>query len=80
MITRLKSYALTALAVLLVMVGAYAAGGRAARQAAERKREYEEALRAAAGAKGIQDARLQVGKMSSDAVRDELRRNWVRGK
>lgn len=78
MISRLKSWSLTILAVLLVMVGAYAAGGRAARKAADQQREYEEARRAAAGAKGVQDARREISKMSSSDVRDELRRDWVR--
>lgn len=78
MITRLKSWSLTVLAVLLVMVGAYAAGGRAARKAANQQREYEEARRAAAGAKGVQNAKFEIGKMSSDDIRDNLRRDWMR--
>jgi hypothetical protein len=77
-IERLKGWALTALAVLLVLVGAYAMGGRASRKAADKKTNYDEALRTAAGAKGVHDVELNTRGMPDGAAADELRRNWMR--
>lgn len=76
--TRLHAWALTALAVLLVLVGAYAMGGRASKKAADRKREYDDALRAAAGAKGVHDANVTVRSMPDGAAADKLRDDWMR--
>ena len=77
-LTRLQAWALTALAVLLIIVGAYALGGRTARKAADRKKEYNDALRAAAGAKGVQDATLTVRSLADGGAADKLRDDWMR--
>jgi len=74
----LKSKALMALAVLAVLVGAYALGGRAATRAAQRKREYDEALRAGAGAKGVHDVEVEIRRMPPGRAADVLRRDWMR--
>lgn len=75
---KLKSWALTALAVLLVLVGAYAMGGRASKKSAEKKRNYDEALRSAAGAKGKYDAELDTRRLPPGGAFDELGRDWMR--
>lgn len=77
-LTRLQAWALTALAVLLVIFGAYAIGGRVSRKAADQKKKYNDALRAAAGAKGVQDATLTVRSLDDGGAADELRDKWVR--
>ena len=77
-IERLKSLALTLLAVVSVLVGAYAMGGRAARRAAEKKRNYDDALRAGAGAKGVHDAEVEVRKLHDGGAADQLSRDWMR--
>lgn len=77
-IEKLKGWALTALAVLLVLVGAYAMGGRASRKSAEKKKELDDALRAAAGAKGVHDATLETRKLPDGGAGALLRRDWVR--
>lgn len=75
---KLKSWALTAWAVLLVLVGAYAWGSRAAKKAAEKKANYNEALRAAAGAKEVHNAELDTRKLPDGGAADQLRRDWMR--
>lgn len=74
----MKAKALLVLAVLLVLFGAYAMGGRAARRSAESKRNYDEALRAAAGSKGVHDAEVEVLKLPAGGAADQLRRDWMR--
>lgn len=75
---KLKAWALTAWAVLLVLVGAYAMGSRAARKAAKTKADYNEALRTAAGAKEVHDVEHETRAMPDGAAADELRRDWMR--
>ena len=74
----LKAKALMVLAVLLVLFGAYAMGGRASRRSAESKRNYDDALRAAAGSKGVHDAEVEVRKLPDGGAADQLRRDWMR--
>ncbi|TKW79829.1 MAG: hypothetical protein DI543_03170 [Bradyrhizobium icense] len=76
--TRLQGYALTALAVLLVLFGAYALGGRTARRATIKQYDYEEAVRAAAGAKGRHDVDLETRGLDDGAAAAELGRDWMR--
>jgi hypothetical protein len=76
--TRLQAWAFTALAVLLVLVGAYALGGRAARRSTEEKYKFEKARREAAAAKGAHDAQMEVDALPTGGAADELRRNWMR--
>jgi hypothetical protein len=76
--TRLQAWALTALAVLFVLVGAYAMGGRAARRSTEQKYKYEKARREVAAAKGAHDAQMEVDALPTGGAADELRRDWVR--
>lgn len=77
-IERLKSWALIALAILLVLAGAYVKGGRAAKAAADKNRDLDEARRAAAGSKGTHDAALETNRMRDGDAADELRRDWMR--
>lgn len=71
---RVQGWLLMAGAVLLVLVGAYAAGGRAARKSAELDR-----LRNDQKAREVKDAvGREVDAMDDDNVRDSARR-WVRG-
>lgn len=77
-IEKLKGWALMALAVLLVLVGAYAMGSRASRKSAETKRKYDDALRNAAGAKGVHDATLETKKLPDGGAADVLRSDWLR--
>lgn len=66
---RIQGWALTAGAVLLVLVGAYAAGGRAARRAAEleRSRQLNKAREARDEVLAKNDA------LDDDAIRDRAR-------
>jgi hypothetical protein len=75
---KLKSWALTAWAVLLVLVGAYVMGSRAAKKAAEKKSNYNEALRDAAGAKEVHNAELDTRKLPTGGAAEQLRRDWMR--
>jgi len=77
-VTWLQSKALMILAVLAVLVGAYAMGGRASRRSAQKQHDYDEALRTAAGAKGVHDAETEVRAMPTGGAADELRNDWVR--
>lgn len=65
---RLKSWGLVALSVLAVLVGAYAAGGRAARRST--KLDQERTLRKAQ--EKINAVDTEISKMDDDAVRREL--------
>jgi hypothetical protein len=77
-VEKLKAWALTAWAVLLVLVGAYFMGGRVAKKAAEKKKDYNDALRAAAGAKEVHDVELDTRKLPTGSAADQLRRDWMR--
>lgn len=80
MMAKANAWALTGLAVLMLLLGAYTAGYRMASSAAEKRRKYEESARAAAGAKGVYDATAGLAKMVDSDMRAELRRDWLRGK
>lgn len=77
-IEKLKGYAFTALAVLLVLVGAYAMGGRASRKAMTEKKQLNDALREAAGAKGVHDAAIETNKLPDGDAAMQLRNDWMR--
>ena len=77
-IERLKSWALMALAIVLVLLGAYVKGGRVAAKSAKQRRDLEEAQRAAAGAKGVHDAELETRKLPDGGAVTELRNDWMR--
>ena len=70
---RLQGWLLMAGAVLLVLVGAYAAGGRAARRSAELDRAAGEA-RAREKADAVRE---KLDSMDNDTVRRDAER-WVR--
>lgn len=73
--TRAQGWLLMAGAVLLVLVGAYAAGGRAARRSAELDRAMDDAkIRRKAD-----EIDREVSALDDDAVRDRAS-DWVRGK
>ncbi|MFT0547512.1 hypothetical protein ACMHYO_14415 [Allopusillimonas ginsengisoli] len=69
-IAKLQSWALTALAVLAVLVGAYAMGGRAARRSVEidRVRRDEKSREAA------KNVARKVDQMDDDSLADEFDR------
>jgi len=73
MLTRLQSGLLMAASVLMVLVGAYTAGSRAARRSMELKQEHQRtnAMRKAHETKQTMDA------LDDDAVRRRADR-WVR--
>jgi hypothetical protein len=75
---KLQAWALTILAVLAVLVGAYVKGGRAAKAAADKQRELDDARRAAAGAKGVHDAAIETNRLRDGDAADQLRRDWMR--
>lgn len=75
---KLQGWALTFVAVVLVLLGAYAVGGRAAKKAAKKDQQYKDALRVAAGAKGVQDAKQEVNKLDNGAAAQQLRNDWMR--
>jgi hypothetical protein len=77
-VEKLKAWALMLLAVLLVLAGAYAMGGRASRKSAEKKRNYDEALRAGAGAKGVHDAEVEIRRMPAGGAEQQLHNDWMR--
>lgn len=78
MIATLKRYAVAALAILLVLVGAYGAGGRASRRSLELKQAEDEAKRLQAANKGMRDAKNHVSNLPAGGAADELRRDWMR--
>lgn len=78
MIARLKITVLTFFAVLCVLVGAYQAGARRARRAAELERGREDALRAVAIAKEVHRVQAEIDRLPGDAAMEQLRLDWVR--
>lgn len=77
-IAKLKSWALTLAAIVLVLVGAYAAGGRSARRSLETKQAEDEAARLRAANEGIRNAKDHVANLPSGGAANELRRDWMR--
>lgn len=71
---RLQCWLVMAGAVLLVLVGAYAAGGRAARRSAE----LDRAAGAAKVRRKADEIDREVSALDDDAVRDRAH-DWVRG-
>lgn len=71
---RLQGWLLMAGAVLLVLVGAYAAGGRAARRSAELDRAAGEAR----AKEKADEVHRKLDSMDNDTVRRDAER-WVRG-
>lgn len=78
MIARLQALALTVLAVLLVLTGAYLAAGRSARRAADLQHEADEARRSAAGAKESNRVEIEIEAMPDGDAAHELRNDWLR--
>lgn len=62
-------------AVIAVLFGAYAAGGRVARRSAEidRARQREKSLKVS------RDVDEEISKMGPDDISDQLKSGWVRG-
>ena len=73
MISRLQGWALTAMADLAVLVGAYAAGGRAARRSVEVERSRREAKTRGA----VRDVDRKIDSMDDRSVVDRAG-HWVR--
>lgn len=85
LLTKARAWALTALAVVAVLVGAYAWGGRRAKHAAAleaqaleaaRARKVEEAVRSAAEDRNHVDQ--DVGRMPPGRAAERLRDEWSR--
>lgn len=74
----LQRIALTTASTLLVLLGAYYAGGRAARRAAELKRLEEATNRARTGLDALRHVEEAIRLRSDDSVYDELRSDWMR--
>lgn len=72
MLSRLQAWALTALAVLAVLAGAYAMGGRAARRSAE----LEEERRQARARRRMEEVDREIDDLDRAALRERARR-WV---
>lgn len=72
MFSRLQAWALTALAVLAVLAGAYAMGGRAARRSAE----LEEERRQARARRRMEEVDREIDDLDRAALRERARR-WV---
>lgn len=70
---RVQGWLLMAGAVLLVLVGAYAAGGRAARRAAQAKHSIAQSEQR----RKVNEADTKVAQMDDDDVRRRLN-DWVR--
>lgn len=70
--SRLQAWALTALAVLAVLVGAYAMGGRAARKAAK----LEEQRRQDRARQRMEEVDREIDDLDRAALRERARR-WV---
>lgn len=70
--SRLQGWALTALAVLAVLVGAYAMGGRAARKAAK----LEEQRRQDRARQRMEEVDREIDDLDRAALRERARR-WV---
>lgn len=73
LLTRLQGWILTAGAVLAVLAGAYAMGGRAARKAAE----LDEQRRQDRARERMQEVDREIDDMDRDALRERAAR-WVR--
>ena len=71
---RLQGWLLMLGAAALVLAGAYAAGGRAARQSAE----LDQRRRDVAAKEKAREAAAEIDRLDDDAVRDRAER-WVRG-
>lgn len=78
LISTLKCLALTAASTILVLFGAYYAGGRAARRAAEMKRLEEATNRARTSLDAIRHVEEAMRLRNDDGVYDELRSDWMR--
>lgn len=87
LLTKAKAWALVALAVVAVLVGAYAWGGRRAKQAAAleaqaleaaRARKMEEAVRSAAEDRNHVDQ--EIGRMPPGGATERLHNRWSRDK
>lgn len=77
-LARVQKWGFSLLAIILVLVGAYAAGGRASKRAVEIKLAEEDAARMRAATKGTRDAKQEVSNLPSGGAADELRRDWMR--
>lgn len=71
---RVQGWALMALAVVAVLVGAYAAGGRSARRSAQVDQLKKQAEADIKGMHDAREARNEIDSLSDDTVRDRARR------
>ena len=78
LVSKLKIALITLAAVLFVLVGAYAMGGRAARQAIEEKARQEDRKRLQSTVDVKNETFNEVRRKGASAVHRELHGNWVR--
>lgn len=78
LIAHIKTFVMTASAVIAVLLGAYILGGRAARRSAEIKDQREENKRLRATVEVKNETIDKVRHMDDDAVDSELSANWMR--
>lgn len=74
----IRATALTCLSIVLVLCGAYYAGGVAARRAAELKRSQEAAKRAESTLEVVNRATQTTRSQNDESVVDELSSDWMR--
>lgn len=78
LIAHIKTFVMTASAVIAVLFGAYILGGRAARRSAEIKDQREENKRLRATVEVKNETIDKVRHMDDDTVDSELSANWMR--
>lgn len=78
LIAHIKTFVMTASAVIAVLLGAYILGGRAARRSAEIKDQREENKRLRATVEVKNETIDKVRRMDDDTVDSELSANWMR--
>lgn len=76
LLEKLKSYSFMALAILLILVGAYRAGSNAARKAYKLERDAD-ALKASRRYRNVE---LETYSMSDYEIYNDLANEWVRNK
>ncbi|HFK5755259.1 TPA: hypothetical protein ACG0LX_004504 [Enterobacter ludwigii] len=76
--SKLKIALITAAAVLLVLIGAYTMGGRAARQAMEEKARQDDRKRLQNTADVKNETINEVRAKDASAIHRELRDKWMR--
>ena len=78
LIAHIKTFVMTAAAVIAVLLGAYILGGRAARRSVEIQSQREENKRLRSVIEIKDETTKKVRHMDDDAVDGELAADWMR--